>query len=235
MAVVRQEIERRSDEDHVLDAPRGDTIALARPDRAALGVYAVAVGAASAVPVPFVDEWFGQLARGSALRRVARRHGVRLTPGARKVLSASLSPGARGALPRRVLGAVVRRAFAPLRIAARFEDAVATILSSVMLDHYLRHAGRREGQTMTEAEADRLRRAMDSAEVQGALDALRDTPSGVRRAVRDAVRSAFDPDIEDRSPGERIVDALLDVFADAPDELSDRLCAALDRALAVSP
>ena len=48
-----------------------------------VGVHALATAAAGALPVPGLDRYLRALTRGAALRRVASRRGVRLTPDAR--------------------------------------------------------------------------------------------------------------------------------------------------------
>src|SRR5262245_3462322 len=64
------EVEAEIVESHEIarETPR----ALARPATAGVVVYAAAAGAASVVPVPFVDALLARLARGSAMRRVAQ-------------------------------------------------------------------------------------------------------------------------------------------------------------------
>src|SRR5690606_25929324 len=70
-------------------------------------VYAAASGLLTSVPVPFLDSLLGGLARGAALRRIAGRHGVRLTREARDVLAAPRGAGA-GATAGRALPRLAR-------------------------------------------------------------------------------------------------------------------------------
>ncbi|MEM9193023.1 MAG: hypothetical protein AAGF12_27865 [Myxococcota bacterium] len=214
-------------------------------DAASLSVYGMAASAAAAVPVPLVDRWLGRLARGAALRRVCRWHGVRLTPRARQVLTDAGSdlepaPQARTArLAFRVAGflrdAAVRTARnAAARVigpAARVDDGLSAVSAAVLLDHYLRSYPRPSGPLLYD-EANRLRRAIDSAEVRGAVEALRSAPRGVLRTLYEAMQKVAADDPEDRTPVERVADHLLDAAADIPEEVTFRLERAFDRAWA---
>src|SRR5690606_4911779 len=92
----------------VPDAASGELVretprALARPATGGVVVYAAVAGAASVVPVPFVDAFLAKLARGSAMRRVAARRGVRLTPEGRAVLARPGLSSPLGSAPARLL------------------------------------------------------------------------------------------------------------------------------------
>jgi hypothetical protein len=193
-----------------------------------VGVYAAAAGLATAVPLPFADRVLSGLARGAALRRVAKRHGVRLTRGARDILSGGrVSQDPKG----RWLRSAISSALAPLRIASRVDDAVSTWAAAILLDHHLTTAERPRGAPLSRDEAVAIRHAMDSAEVHAVLEALRLAPSGVARAIGDALRAAVELDTEDRSPVERAVDTLLDAAADSPESILERLRGAFDHAM----
>jgi hypothetical protein len=198
-----------------------------------VGVYAAAAGFAAALPLPFVDALLAEAARGSAMRRVAARHGVRLTREARRVLS-SPSPW-EGGRPLRVVRSLVSRVLLPLRVANRIEDGLVAFASASLLEHYLVTADRRPGAPMVEAEARRVRRAMDEAAVEGLLRTLRRTPEGVGRLSRDLIDAVRGRDTEDRTPVERLIDGFLDVFADGPGELAGEVKARFDRALEKEP
>jgi len=206
---------------------QGDALAQdAPPPR--VGIYAAAAGLATAVPVPFVDRALSGLARGAALRRVAKRRGIRLSRGARDVLSGGrISRDPKG----RWLRSAIASALAPVRVASRVDDAVSTWAAALLLDHHLVVADRPRRAPLTREEALRIRRAMDSAEVDAVLDSLRLAPRAVLDAIAGAVRSAIELDVEDRSPLERAVDSLLDAAAEAPDSIIDRLKQAFDYAM----
>jgi len=196
-----------------------------------LAVYAAAAGLASALPVPLLDQLAAGLARGAALRRVSARRGVRLTREARRVLAAPSAARPGRSVPARLVRAAAGRVFAPLRVASRLDDALATYGACLLLDHYLRTSERIAGAPLGADEARRLRAAMDAGGLRGSVDALKAAPRGFVRAVAGALRAAVAADDEDRSPLERLVDALLDAAADAPVQVSARLTARFDAAL----
>ena len=204
----------------------------ARGEGPRVAVYSVAVGLASAVPVPFLDRALSGLARGAALRRVAARHGVRLSGKAREILSAASPKGDARSVSRHVLRTALVQLVAPLRIASRIEDALATTAAALLLDHYLATSKREPRAPIDVTEAKRIRDAMQDGAVVGAFDSLRAAPAGVVKAITSSLRAAAKPDAEDRSPAERLVDALLDEAADAPADVVVRMQAAFDRALA---
>lgn len=195
-------------------------------------VYAAVAGLASAVPVPLLDTVLSELARGAAMRRVAKRHGVVLTPDARAVLAGPGAVHATSTERGRMLKSALATVLAPFRIAARIEDAVGTLLSAVLLDYFLRKPERPRGAALTEAEARRVRAAIERAIADSGFDALKTIPLGLVRVIRRAFDALLSPDAESRSPLERFVDALLDGLADAPDELVDTLIHNFDEALA---
>ena len=203
-----------------------------RPATAGVVVYAAVAGVAATVPIPFVDSMISKLARGSAMRRVASRRGVRLTPDARVVLARPGLAAPLGTAPARLLRTAITRALAPVRIASRLEDATATFLSALMLDHYLATADRRPGAPLGEREANAVRAAMEQAWADSGLEALRSVPVGVAEVVGRAFKAAVQLDAEGRGPVERFVDALLEGAADAPEDLVQRMRDHFDAALA---
>lgn len=206
--------------------------ALGRPATGGVVVYAAVAGAASVVPVPFLDAVLAKLARGSAMRRVASRRGVRLTPDARVVLARPGLSAQLGTGPARLLRTAITRALAPVRIASRIEDATATFLSALMLDHYLATSDRRPGAPLGDREAGIVRAAMEQAWADSGLEALRTVPVGIFELVVHAAKATVQLDTEGRGPVERFVDALLDGAADAPDDLMQRMRDHFDAAIA---
>jgi hypothetical protein len=193
-------------------------------------VYAGLAGLAGVLPVPIVDGFVSGLARGAALRRVAMSHGVSMSRAARKVLSA---PGVRESTSGpavRAVRSMITRFVPPVRMASRAEDAVATVIAALLLDHYLATAERAPG-PIGEAEAHTIRAAIDAAIGRGAFASLRAVPGGVVHAVRDAAEAARGQDEEGRGVVERVADVLFDGIADVPGELATRLRAAFDEAL----
>jgi hypothetical protein len=196
-------------------------------------VYAAATGLASGLPAAY--GLAAGLARGAAMRRVARRRGVRLTREAREELARVGSVVQFGGRGVEIARTVVRRVLAPVRVASRFEDALTTLLAAWLLEHYLLTADRRPGAPVTGAEARRVRMAMDDAVDQIARQTVRDAPAALWRALYSAVTSATGLDEEDRDPAERLVDTLLDAFADSQGEVVEELIDRFDRALQAPP
>src|SRR5262245_4521623 len=132
---------------------------LERPKRAPLAqqagvsvtVYATVAGFAGAVPIPILDSALSELARGAAMRRVARRHGVVLTPDARAILAGPGALAPTSSERGRLLKAALSSVLAPLRIASRIEDGLGTLFAAVLLDHFLRRPDRPRGAALTEA------------------------------------------------------------------------------------
>lgn len=198
-------------------------------------VYAAAAGLASAVPIPFIDGLVARAARGGAMRRVAKRHGVVLTPGARRVLEQAgtdRDPKVRGY---KVVRSIVQRIWLPLVAMDRLEEGLASLASSLLFQRYLEAEGIPSGATIDEFEAQRVRVAIDAALLGGVGDALRAAPEGLRelgRALAQAARTVHDD--EGRGRHEAVLDTLLDAIADVPEGVFDTLVARFDRALAGS-
>ncbi len=232
MSEVREQAvgEERRDEGTRIERPRGAP--LAQQAGESVTVYATVAGLAGAVPVPLLDAVLSELARGAAMRRVARRHGVVLTPDARGILAGPGSVHATSTERGRMLKSALATVLAPFRIAARVEDALGTLLSAILLDYFLRSPERPRGAALTEAEARRVRAATERAIADSGFDALKTMPLGLWRVLRRGFDALLAPDAEARSPLERFVDAVLDGLADAPDELVDTLIHNFDEAMA---
>jgi hypothetical protein len=205
---------------------------LARQAGASVSVYAAITGLAGAVPVPMLDGVLSELSRGAAMRRVAKRHGVALTPDARAVLAGPGTVHATSTERGRMLKAALASLLAPFRLAARLEDAIGTLFAAILLDHFLRRADRPDGVTLTEAEARRVRSATEVAIGAAGFDAIKTIPLGLWAILKEAFDALLAPDPEGRSPIERFVDAVLDGLADAPNDLVDTLTLHFDEALA---
>jgi uncharacterized protein (DUF697 family) len=191
-------------------------------------VYAAVSSLVAAVPLPILDRWLVSLVRGAAMRRVAERHGVRLTPKARTVLSSTSAAKETGSRARRLVRTAVERALSPVRVVGRIEDAIGTVVAAALFDHYL-ETYHREG-PIAEAEAKRIRAAIESAEIRGLFLALRSAPGAAADLVTTSVRTIIDAD-DDRTPAERLADALLEGLSRAPDGFLGRARQAFDRAL----
>lgn len=206
---------------------------LAHPSAAAgsATVFAAAASALGSVPVPLVDGWLTGVARGSSLRRIAKRHGVLLTRAAREELAkVSVIKNTQTAAGKLVRSALTRL-ISPLRLAGRAEEAFTTFASAMLLDHYLATHDRPSGAPLGITEAERLRQAIEMALARGGFEALRSTPISVLETVVEAARAGVRADDEDRGVVERVVDTVLDRAADAPSEAMRRLSVELDIAL----
>ncbi len=223
---------RSREEDPVAERPediaRGGRTAVAPPS-ASLAVYASAAGIVGFVPLPLVDELLGDLARGSAMRRVAARHNVSLLPEARELLSKPISrPRKNG----RLLRSIVSRLAAPLRIVSRVEDGATAFASARLLDHYLATSERRLGSAIHLEEAKEIRNAMQRALGETVVRAVRDAPASFFRVVADVARGVTKEDDERRTILERMMDTLLDAAAEAPPNVGDELVGRFEEALA---
>jgi hypothetical protein len=213
------------------DLVRETPTALAHAPASGVVVYAAAAGLASILPIPFLDGLLTGVARGSAVRRIAARRGVRLSHEARRTLAGVSITRPTGTGTARLLRMALSRALSPIRIASRLEDATATAHSALLLDHYLGTEERRVGAPLEETEARRVRAAMEAAFSSGGLESLRALPLGAVDILMRAAKAAMALDPEDRGPVERFVDALLDAAADAPSEWFERLRVLFDEAL----
>jgi hypothetical protein len=205
---------------------------LAQQAGVSVTVYATVAGVAGAVPIPILDSALSELARGAAMRRVAKRHGVVLTPDARAILAGPGAVGATSSDRGRLLKSALSTVLAPFRIAARIEDGLGTLFAAVLLDHFLRRPDRPKGAALTEAEARRVRIAIERAVAAAGFDAIKTVPLGVFRILKNGLSAMVTVDAESRSPLERLVDSILDELADGPDELVDTLTYHFDEALA---
>lgn len=199
-----------------------------------VAIFALAAGLSAAIPIPVLDSILSGLGWGSAMRMVAARHQVRLTQEARTVLGA---PRGHADEPdvnkRRVIG-LLKRAAAPLRVVHRIENALVAFTGAFLFDHYLRTSDRREGAPLGEAEARRVRSAIDAASIDGFVLSLRKAPMGIVGIAVDAVKVAVTLDTEDRPPLERVMDHLLDAAVESHSDMSQALEKRFDRAFAES-
>jgi len=188
-----------------------------------LPAHAVLASAAAALPLPLVGDALGRLARGSALRRVLRRHGMRFGPGARSELAAFRVGSTRPGL------ALVLARVPGLRAAGRVRAGVATWVAARLLDRHLARVD--AGAILDLAEAHRLRLALDACFAEGL------GPEVIRLARELASLSGrtlgapFRDDLEGRPPHLRVVDTLLDGLADLPADLFAGFEARFDDAL----
>lgn len=204
---------------------------LQAPSKEPVLLYAAISGIASSVPLPWFDGVFARTARGSAMRRVAQRRGIRLTHEGRRILSQAGVGIGRIGLKGRVVRAALTRMMPFLNAASRIEDALETVACVLLFDHYLSSANRGT-HPLDQSEAERVRDAMRSALTHGVFSSFRDAPRGLWDTLKDVVADFRAGDDEDRRIVERLVDALLDGLASGPEGFTARLTRSFDEALA---
>jgi hypothetical protein len=114
-----------------LDAHRSDIL-----------VHAVMVGVAGLVPVPVVDDYLSETARGRMIRRLVQARGLSVPPPAvRKLAAEKDAPGWRRVATATGLLAATRRRYRKLFFAVVFAERADHIadafLLGTLLDHYL--------------------------------------------------------------------------------------------------
>lgn len=199
----------------------GATHARAEPTR--VSSYVVMGALVGAVPVPFLPGSLTGRVRGALLYDIASRHGLSITPDARRALSApGLAEGPQG-----LLGAAVRFAttrvlsrLGPLTLLPPVRSALFTFALGHLFARYLEVTRDSRAVRVDEPEARRVRRAIDRA-ILGALS----TPA------RPEDRTEAAPE-ELRDQITQATDGLLIIAAGLPAWLLRRLEAAFDAALA---
>jgi uncharacterized protein (DUF697 family) len=141
-------------------------------------------GAASLVPVPYIDELLAAMVRESLIRRLAEIRSVDIDPhavqavaaphGSRLLTAATLGSAALGATRR-----AFRRIAASLLIVRRVDEAMQTFQVGTLFDHYC--ARHHVGLGLDAARAAKLRKAMDVAIRQTHGDAVQ---KGFRASLR---------------------------------------------------
>ena len=195
--------------------------------RAGVGTNAAAAGLATLIPIPWLDDRVAAIARGSALRRMARRHGVVLTPDARRMLAKPTleKQTPPGKLAARALRFVASRLAAPVRAGGVASETTRTLVFARLLDRYLAEAPARGWRQPESAlggtEARRLRVAFGKGMQAIPAEAFESSPSLLGGAGRGLGTVFSREDAEDRSSLERLVDVLLDGGADSLDTVVD--------------
>jgi hypothetical protein len=195
-------------------------------DRGRLGVYTALGGSLGSLPLPWVPDVLARRVRGALLHDIAVRHGLSLSPEARRVLADPAGPdGPRGFLMQaarfvgmRVAGRALGR-IGPWGMIWPARDALRTFVLGHLFDRYL-DIGRPERAVRIDAEeAGRVRRALD-----GAL---------VRALTVEAMPTEEPTPIDDqRDATTALLDGLIGLVAGVPDRLVRRLDTAFDELLA---
>ena len=195
-------------------------------------VYAIAAGLAAAVPMPFVDKWLARTARGSAMRRVASRHGLSLSSDARRILGEIGLPKDVRVRGYRVARSVLQRYLFPMVPVGRMEDGLAALASATLFDSYLRRRPFPEGTVPDATDAKRIRASIDVAIVQGSTDLAKALPEIAKRIAAESWSVVRTDDAEGRARTEAMIDHVLDAIADIPEGLLTTLEVRLEQELA---
>ena len=208
----------------------------ARPvDAGRLGVYAALGASAGALPLPWLPDALARTIRGALVGDLAARHAISLSPQARRVLADPADPdhasrtmlqqGARFVGAR--LAARWLAGFAPIGLYWPSQGALRVYILGRLFDRYLGQARAEAGPSIDEAEARRVRRAIDGALLgaiaSGARPLDHSSPAGNVDRERERDRGGLAPEFVDR---------VLALAAALPERLLGRLDRAFDEGLA---
>ncbi|MGE0869585.1 MAG: hypothetical protein AB7P03_13550 [Kofleriaceae bacterium] len=156
------------------------------------------VGAlATAIPVPFVDDWASSTVIGSGYKRIAAAHGVDLDRDAIQKLVHGATPPPKiadiavGSAIYRLAGTAARRMMVALATVNRARSAARTFLTMTLFDHYCArlHTGLALDAETALAVRDEIVRAID--QTPGAL-AFHPFRRGVLSAARATLRAPLE-------------------------------------------
>jgi uncharacterized protein (DUF697 family) len=145
---------------------RSGTLAARTLGPSRIGVYTALGTLSGVVPLPWLPEAAVRQIRGTLAHEVATRHGLSLTPEARRILaSTSGVEGPRGMFAEALMFASTKvlGRFGPLGILAPVRFGVSTFLLGYLFQRYLEIARRDRAARVDAEEARRIRRAMDQA------------------------------------------------------------------------
>lgn len=200
------------------------TLARHMLDSGRLGTYTMLGAAGGIIPLPWVPDVIVRRVRGALVHDLTARHGLSLTPEARKLLvdpsagegtKSLLKQGARFAITR-VLGRI-----GPFGMIGPVRSALGTFALGHLLTRYLETGRTQRTVRIDIEEARRVRRAIDQALIYTLTTDARPNPEDGLQAPEDL-----------RDQGEQIVDGVLISIASMPGWLVRRLDAAFDEVLA---
>lgn len=183
--------------------------------------------AAGSIPVPFVPDRVVRLVRGAIAHEVLARHGLSLTSDARAVLADPDAEQGPRVLARKAAELVSRsllRKLGRLGVLASALRGAEVYALGHLLERYVVEVRRDPAVRVHEAEARRVRRAIDAAVLHAFSPSLRPRELTVQSGVED-LRDEFT----------RWVDTLLLTGAALPSYLERRLESAFDEVVARSP
>ncbi len=156
-----------SEHDEALESHEGTGTLAARtlgPSR--IGVYTVLGTLSGVVPLPWLPEAAVRQIRGTLAHEVATRHGLSLTPEARRILAnTSGVEGPRGMLAEAFMFASTKvlGRFGPLGVLSPVRFGVTTFLLGHLFQRYLETVRRDRSVRVDAEEARKIRRALDLA------------------------------------------------------------------------
>jgi hypothetical protein len=196
--------------------------------RGRLGVYVLLGGWVGAMPIPWIPDALVGKVRGSLVHDLVARHGVSLSPEAREILASSTPPWvSRGLVSQavRVLGvrlaAQALTRFGPAGLIWPARSGFGTFALGYLFDRYLTARRSEQAVRIDEAEALRVRRAIEGAAVRAF--SKRPEPPEEPLAIDDQ-----------RGPATTVVDTVLSLAAGLPGRVLDHLDAAFDELVATA-
>jgi hypothetical protein len=192
-----------------------------------LGTYTVLGAATGVVPLPWVPDAIARRLRGALIHDLTARHGLSITPDARKVLvEGEDEPTSRRYLKAGAVFAATRvlGRFGPLALLAPVRSAIGTFVLGHLVQRYLEVVRTTRSVRIDVEEARRIRSSIDRALVEAVTTEGRGAPEDRPFASEDL-----------RDPTTQLVDGIFISIASAPGWLVRRLDAAFDAIWAASP
>lgn len=156
-----------TEQDEALESREGTgTLAARTLGASRIGVYTALGTLSGVVPLPWLPDAVVRQVRGTLAHEVATRHGLSLTPEARRILaSTSGVEGPRGMVAEAFLFASTKvlGRFAPLGVFSPVRFGVTTFLLGHLFQRYLETARRERAVRIDAEEARKIRRAIDQA------------------------------------------------------------------------
>jgi uncharacterized protein (DUF697 family) len=131
-----------------------------------MGVYTALGTLSGVVPLPWVPDAVARRIRGALAHEIVSRHGLSLTPEARRILASTGGvEGPRGVVAEAVVFATTKvlGLFGPLAFLAPVRLGLTTFLLGHLLQRYLETARKGRAVRVDAEEARRVRRAIDQA------------------------------------------------------------------------
>ena len=154
------------DEDAIESREGAGTLAARSLGPSRIGVYTALGSLTGVVPLPWLPDAVVRRIRGALIHEIASRHGLSLTPEARRILANTTGvEGPRGLLAEAVVFASTKilGRLGPLALLAPIRNGVNTFLVGHLFQRYLETARHGRAVRIDAEEARRIRRAIDQA------------------------------------------------------------------------